>query len=186
MSLNADRQIWRATLVYLSSFKQEATRHLRLSGVGRSSTVMVLVTGAYGGGGTLWRVTRRGQAVVLVAGVVALLYSWVAAGRRPFTTSQEVMVVIPVLAVLLVALLQPSRPAPWVDARASLAVWPTLAVVALAWQLVAYSSSPRRDHPTLSSIADDIMSDRPGRTFVFLVWLALGWSLVARARTEGL
>jgi hypothetical protein len=94
------------------------------------------------------------------------------------------MVVIPALAVLLAALLQPSRPAPRVDARVSLAVWLSLVAVALTWQLVAYLSSPRRDHPTLSTIADDVMSDRPGRAFVFLLWLALGWSLVARPRTE--
>jgi hypothetical protein len=116
--------------------------------------------------------------------VVALLYSWVAAGRRPFTTTQEVMVVIPAIGVLLVALLRPSRPAPRPDARASLAVWLALAAVALAWQLAAYFSSPRRDHPTVSSIADDIMSNRPGRAFVFLLWLALGWSLTAQAPSE--
>jgi hypothetical protein len=118
-----------------------------------------------------------------IASIGALLYSWVAAGRRPFTTAQAVMVVIPALALLLGALLQPSRPAPRVDARASLAVWVALAAVALAWQLLAYFDSPRRDHPTLSSLADDVMRDRPGRALMFLVWLALGWCILRpRAR----
>jgi hypothetical protein len=54
-----------------------------------------------------------------------------------------------------------------------------LAAAAVAWQLAAYWSSPRAAHPTLSVIADEIMSVRAGRAFVFLCWLAVGGVLVA-------
>ena len=46
-------------------------------------------------------------------------------------------------------------------------------------KLLAYFSTPRHDHPTLSVIADEIMSVHVGRALMFLLWLALGWLLVA-------
>ena len=42
----------------------------------------------------------------------------------------------------------------------------------------------RADHPTLSVIADDIMSVHVGRALMFLLWLTLGWLLVKRPRTD--
>ena len=50
--------------------------------------------------------TRRFALVVLLA---AAVYSWVAAGFRPFTIAEEVMVAIPAI-VVLVAAWRPSRP----------------------------------------------------------------------------
>jgi hypothetical protein len=85
---------------------------------------------------------------------VALVYSWFAAAFRPFTWPENLAVAIPVLLVLV------------------------------AWELTAYFSSPRHDHPTLSTVADDIMSSHPGRTVMFGLWLALGWLLFVRSPPE--
>jgi hypothetical protein len=122
---------------------------------------------------------------VLVVVVVAV-YSWVAAGLRPFTLAEEIMVAIPAIVVLVAA----SRRSPPAGERAaarpyrrSAALWLGLVVVAFAWELFAYFSSPRHDHPTLSVMADEIMSVHVGRAALFVLWVALGWLFVMRPRT---
>ena len=114
----------------------------------------------------------------------AAVYSWVAAGFRPFTVAEEVMVAIPALLVFAAAW-RPSRaPATVRWSRASIACWLGLVVLAIGWELLAYFSSPREDHPTLSVIADEIMSVHVGRALMFLLWLALGWLLVRSPRVS--
>jgi hypothetical protein len=113
------------------------------------------------------------------------VYSWVAAGERPFTLAEEVLVAIPALVVLVVAVRTPgtgrtgSADTP---SRGSVAIWLGLVVAAAVWELIAYFSSPRSAHPTLSVIADEVMSVRPGRALVFALGLALGWVLVRGSR----
>ena len=130
-----------------------------------------------------FRLERRGSTIIVVAAVAA--YSWVAAGLRPFTLAEEVLVAIPAVLALVLAM----RPSETVrtdsaDAptRGSAAVWIGLVVLATGWELWAYFSSPRSAHPTLSVIADNVMSVRPGRALVFALWLALGWVLVRGSR----
>jgi hypothetical protein len=127
--------------------------------------------------------SRRGS-TIFVAGVVAA-YAWVAAGLRPFTLSEEVLVAVPALLGLAAAMrasgTMRTESADW-SWRGSAAIWLGLVVVAAAWELNAYFSSPRSAHPTLSVIADNVMSVHPGRALVFVLWLALGWVLVRGSR----
>ena len=118
----------------------------------------------------------------------ALVYSWVVAAFRPFTWPMNLAVALPVV-VLLVAVIASwdrsrVRPAPDpVNARSRRiagAVWVGLVVLLTAWELAAFFSLPRQAHPTLSSIADDIMRTHPGRALMVALWLALGWLLFAR------
>lgn len=120
--------------------------------------------------------------VVVAVGV----YSWVAAGLRPFTSPIEVMVAIPAIVVLVAAWLSRAADEHTVvrSSRASAALWLGLVVLALGWELYAFFSLPRADHPTLSVIADEIMSVHPGRALIFVLWLMLGWLLVASSRTD--
>jgi hypothetical protein len=120
----------------------------------------------------------------------ALLYSWGAAALRPFTWPENVAVALPVLlglAYLVAGWRQRGRGEPSTDSehartrRLAGATWIGLVAVLLAWELAAYFSSPRQDHPTLSTVADDIMSSHPGRAAMFGLWLALGWLLFARS-----
>jgi hypothetical protein len=138
-------------------------------------------------------ITRRNRrtsplAVAAIAGTV--LYAWVAAGLRPFTWPENAAVAIPVVLVLVLLArwwgrpMDPANPDPE-HARARRvagAVWIGLVALLVAWELIAYFSSPRHDHPTLSTVADDIMSNHPGRAAMFALWLALGWLLFARPR----
>jgi hypothetical protein len=94
------------------------------------------------------------------------------------------MVAIPAL-VVFVAAWRPSRPAPDVRwSRPSVVLWLGVVVLAVGWELVAYFSSPRHDHPTLSVMADAVMSVHAGRAMMFLLWLTLGWALVRRPGGE--
>ena len=130
-----------------------------------------------------FRPASRGSTIVVVGAVA--VYSWVAAGLRPFTLAEEVLVAIPAILGLAVATRTPgtmrtgSADASW---RGSAAIWLGLFVVAAAWELNAYFSSPRSAHPTLSVIADEVMSVQAGRALFFALWLALGWVLVRGSR----
>jgi hypothetical protein len=122
----------------------------------------------------------------------ALGYAWIAAGLRPFTTPEEVFVAVPIVPVVLLAA-WPRRSASEEIEMAVITpprqrgavIWIALFAAAAAWELLALSSTPRDDHPTLSSIADRVMSTHPGRAAVFALWLALGAALVYRRPRDG-
>jgi hypothetical protein len=122
-----------------------------------------------------------------VAGLIgaALVYSWFAGGYRPFTLPMEIAVSIPIVVALVLALWR--RAPRTVDAgptrtwRIGYAIWAGLFALAAAWELIAYFSLPRYDHPTLSIITDSIMSTHRGRALIFALWLALGWLFFAPA-----
>ena len=127
-----------------------------------------------------WGSARTRLMVVGVA--VGLVYSWIAAGLLPFTKPEELAVAVPVLPVVVLALCW-KGPAPTevagepAPAQRGTAVWVVLLGALVAWELAAYASTPRDDHPTLSSIADTIMSTHPGRAVIFALWLVLGAAL---------
>lgn len=126
--------------------------------------------------------------LMVVAAVGILGYSWIAAGLRPFTDPENVFVALPFLPVTVLAVWWKGPP-PAVSARAAplrgTAVWVGLFGALTAWELAALFSSPRDDHPTLSSIADTIMSTHPGRAAVFALWLVLGGALAFGRTREG-
>jgi hypothetical protein len=118
--------------------------------------------------------------VVVIGG-----YCWFAADLRPFTIPIGVAVAV---AAVIMAALAWGRPAyrgsktagtralRWADAAPWLVIFGLLTV----FEVAAYLSSPRRDHPTLSSMADALMNTHPGRAAVFALWLLLGWALLLR------
>jgi len=121
-----------------------------------------------------------------VAGAIALAgYAWVVAGLRPFTDPENVLVALPILAVVVLAARQGRSTSDPTNrsarARHGAVVWLGLVSAIAAWELIALFSSPRDDHPTMSSIADWIMSVRVGRTVLVIVWLALGVALARRS-----
>ena len=121
---------------------------------------------------------ERARWLVPLVVLAVAVYSWVAAGLRPFTIGEEVMVAIPAL-VVFAAAWRPTRPPPPVRwSRASVALWLGLVILAVGWELFAFFSSPRDDHPTLSVITDEIMSVHAGRAVLFSSWLTLGWLFV--------
>ena len=49
----------------------------------------------------------------------------------------------------------------------------------LTWEVLALGSSPRSQHPTISSLVETVEQHHLGRTALFVAWLALGWTLAA-------
>lgn len=59
-------------------------------------------------------------------------------------------------------------------------VWGLLAGALGLWELQAFLQHPRRDHPTLSSLSNDLLRSPSSRGVAFAVWLALGLWLARR------
>ncbi len=115
----------------------------------------------------------------------ALVYSWFAGGYRPFTWPMEIAVSIPIVVALVLALrrrgLTILDAGPMRARRIGFAIWAGFFALATAWELIAYFSLPRYDHPTLSVITDSVMSTHPERSLTFALWLVLGWLFFAEA-----
>ncbi len=132
---------------------------------------------------------RALRPATVLAVVLAGVYSWIAAGFLPFTWPMRIAVIVPVV-VAAIFVVGPSRPGaePAADQRGAyrrcITAWVVLLVLATAWELLALFSSPRDDHPTLSSMSDDVMSTHPGRALTFALWLFVGWLLFVRPRME--
>jgi hypothetical protein len=130
-------------------------------------------------------VLRTNRLVVVLGAAVIAAYCWFAADLRPFTVPIDAAVAVPSLMVAALAWRPPGsrtsmaahrEEARWRDATP----WAVLFGLLAAFEASAYFSSPRRDHPTLSSIADSLMNTHPGRAAEFALWLLLGWALFLR------
>jgi hypothetical protein len=108
-----------------------------------------------------------------VATLSVLAYGWWATGLAPFSAAATVAVVGGGIAALVAGrVLLPARPpAPGVPVRALLP-WAVLAAAVIAWQLAAWLSSPRDEHPTLSSMANEALDPRPVRALALAAWVA--------------
>jgi hypothetical protein len=121
---------------------------------------------------------------VLVAAFV-VGYCWFAADLRPFTIPTDVAVAVPSVVMAALVWGRPgSRTSSAADTEAvrrrDAAPWAILFGLLTAFEVAAYFSSPRRDHPTLSSMADALMNTHPGRAALFGLWFLLGWALLLR------
>jgi hypothetical protein len=122
-----------------------------------------------------WPVRRR--RAVIVGAVVA--YALLAALCRPLTG--------PALGAVLVA----GAPLCWLGVRRrprrarsagarSAAVWLGLAGLAAAFELGLWLGPDDAAHPTLSTLADPVLSTYPGRVLGYVLWVGSGVWLVSR------
>ncbi|HEX5586912.1 MAG TPA: DUF6186 family protein [Acidimicrobiia bacterium] len=70
-----------------------------------------------------------------------------------------------------------TREMPWF--RVAVATWGAIVAAATAWELLALRSSPRSEHPTISSFVESVEQYHVGRIVLFLAWLWLGWVLAS-------
>jgi hypothetical protein len=107
---------------------------------------------------------------------------------HPFTLGADVITAIPIAAVFFAesARLVRTRGAtspsqvPTRGARRFIP-WIALSVAVIGFELFNYAEEPRRAHPTLSSLSDELTRWPAGRAALFLAWLALGAFLLTRA-----
>jgi hypothetical protein len=74
---------------------------------------------------------------------------------------------------------------PVVRAVRSFIPWIVLSGVVVGFELFNYFEQPRRAHPTLSSLSDEVTRSPAGTAVLFVAWLVLGALLLKRATPVG-
>jgi hypothetical protein len=113
--------------------------------------------------------------------------SVLAAGSRPFTWRADLTTALGLAGVVLVGLTsirlqrhQPitaSDPAGAPPSWPALLAWGLLAAAVTTFELVNYFESPRKTHPTISSLLDALAGHDVLRGLLFAAWLGAGWWL---------
>ena len=121
----------------------------------------------------------------VAAAALVVGYAWMATSLRPFTLPA----LVATLGGGLVAAVAGRRLAPPVAVReATRRVWwwAALGGAAAVWELQAFVQHPRSEHPTLSSLTNDVLRGHVPRAGAMLVWLATGvWLARRRTATTG-
>ncbi len=110
-------------------------------------------------------------------------YAWWATSLRPFTSGA----LVATLAGGLVAVAAGSalRPAPHSaptvsDRDRGRTGWLVVLVAVAGWELAAFLQHPRAEHPTLSSLANELLGNHPVRALAMVVWLVVGLRIARR------
>ncbi|GAA3957522.1 hypothetical protein [Actinoplanes auranticolor] len=120
--------------------------------------------------------TRRRRAVVVG---LLVTYALLAAICRPLTDPALVAVLVVGAPLCWVGVRRRPRRAPPVGAR-SAAVWLGLLGLGVAVELGLWLGPDDVAHPTLSTLADPVLSTYPGRVLGYLLWAGSGVWLVSR------
>jgi hypothetical protein len=115
--------------------------------------------------------------VAVIAAIVA--YALLAAGCRPLTGPALVAVLVAGAPLCWLGVRRHPRRARSVGAR-SAAVWLGLGGLAATFELGLWLGPDDTAHPTLSTLADPVLSTYPGRVLGYLLWVGSGVWLVSR------
>ncbi|WP_019928051.1 hypothetical protein [Nocardia sp. BMG111209] len=124
---------------------------------------------------------RGGRALGPLA--IAAAGSGVGAITHPFDRAATVLVAGFTLAALVRAVRAPDRRMrPDGRIYRGLALWTTLAVALLAWEMFAWAHQPRWSvpdpaHPTMSTLLGPYLDHGPLRFAGWFAWLVIGWML---------
>jgi hypothetical protein len=120
--------------------------------------------------------------------VSAVGFSVVVGGFERYTWPPTLAVLLVAVVVLVIGWRGPLRPraVPAPIGRVAVWVWSAVLVVAGGWELLALLAQPSLQegssaHPTVSYLMDSVLAGHAGRTVTLLIWLALGWFLLADA-----
>jgi hypothetical protein len=135
---------------------------------------------------------RRRPAIAVAVAVAAVAYAVAGSFTHPFTRAADALTAVPlaVAVVVVAARMRGAGPAdvirsdhqrkPSTGLTRWSHLWAVIAAVVVSWELYCYASTPRSEHPTLSTLIDLLDSTRIGKIAAFALWLALGWYLVWR------
>ncbi len=118
----------------------------------------------------------RRRAVVCAAVVV---YALVAAACRPLTWPALVAVLVAGVPLCWIGVRRRPRRAEPVGGR-SATVWLGVGGLAAAFEAGVWLGPDDSAHPTLSTLADPLLSTYPGRVLGYLLWVGAGLWLVSR------
>ncbi len=120
-----------------------------------------------------------GKAAV-AAGLIA--YSWFAAGTEPFTISALLIVLVPGIALFVVAYVRPPKRIPPPDRLdlAGFSYWAIAVGALFEWEASAFKDGAPSWHPALTTLIDPVLGTRPVKAVGILIWLLAGWALVRR------
>lgn len=116
---------------------------------------------------------RLGVAAAIVA------YALVAALFRPLTNPALVAVLVVGVPLAWIGIRRRPRRAEAVGRR-SAALWLGVGVLAAAFELAVWLGPDDVAHPTLSTLADPVLSTYPGRVAGYVVWIGSGAWLASR------
>jgi hypothetical protein len=129
---------------------------------------------------------RPGLVVALLLAAVA--FALVAGSWETYTWPMTFAVLVPATVGLVVGWRGTlyERPVPGPVSRRTAAIWWTVLVAGGLWELAALLLQPdievgSPDHPTISFLMDSVLAGHAGRTVTLLLWLLLGWWLLAHA-----
>lgn len=111
------------------------------------------------------RVGRRIAALLIV-----VAYAWWVVSLRAFSGSATVAVLLSGVAASVVGRAK-RRPRRRSASTRGVGAWAGLAVVTVAWEVLAFVQHPRGDHPTLSSLTNAMLDSQPARAAAFVLWL---------------
>jgi hypothetical protein len=128
------------------------------------------------------RTRRRCVATATAAGVLA--YGWWFTGLTPFRRDATRAWLLAVAALVLAGathrrLRHETAVAPTRASRSGVALWSALVVAVVTWELLALRSSPRSEHPTISSFVESVEQWHVVRLALFAGWLTVGWVIAA-------
>jgi hypothetical protein len=128
---------------------------------------------------------RRWLGIVFAICVVA--YAAVAGGFARYSWPATLAVVVPIIAVLIVAWRGPlpSVPTPMRPRPVGSLLWAAVFIALGLWELTMLLLQPTLTtdsyaHPTISTLMDPVLASHPGRTIAMCLWAAVGWFLVGR------
>jgi hypothetical protein len=116
----------------------------------------------------------------VAAGLIA--YSWFAAGTEPFTISALLIVLVPGIALFVVAYVRPPKRIPPPDRLdlAGFSYWAIAVGALFEWEASAFKDGAPSWHPALTTLIDPVLGTRPVKAVGILIWLLAGWALVRR------
>jgi hypothetical protein len=114
------------------------------------------------------------------AGLIA--YSWLAAGTEPFTISALLIVLVPAVALFVIAYVRPPKRIPPPDRLdlTGFSYWAIAVGALFEWEASAFKDGAPSWHPALTTLIDPVLGTRPVKAAGILIWLLAGWALVRR------
>ena len=129
------------------------------------------------------RLVRPVRPAQVVGAAFLAVYAWWAVGLPPFSTQATVAVVVAGATATVVGAWT-RQPTPVRDV-AGTAKWAALALVAAAWEVAALLQQPRDDHPTVSSLTNELLDSQVTRAAACVLWIVAARELARYRRRAG-